>query len=339
MILLNPKALVTLERIHANKTQVATRNPPPQDPARREPNFRVRKRLNGHFGKIYSLHWSSDSNDLVSASQDGKLLVWNAQSTHKKVAIPLRSAWVMTCAFSPNGTLVASGGLDNLCSIFRIGENLGWEITDPTVELQQHEGYLSCCRFVDDNKILTASGDGTIILWDINKSQKAERVFEEHGGDVQSVAVHHTDRNQFVSGAIDAQAKTWDMRDGGKCTASFGGHDSDINDVKWFPDGKSLISGSDDATCRLFDIAAHRQLACYQSEDIYSTVTEVDFSKSGRFLFAGYDEEPFCLVWDTLTCEKTLTLAHQNRASCLQVSPDGKALATGCWDKVVKIWA
>ena len=245
----------------------------------------------------------------------------------------------MTCAFSPNGSLVASGGLDNLCSIFTIGENLGWEITDPSVELQQHEGYLSCCRFVDDNKILTASGDGTIILWDINKSQKAERVFEEHGGDVQSVAVHPTDKNQFVSGAIDAQAKTWDMREGGKCTASFSGHESDINDVQWFPDGGSIISGSDDATCRLFDIAAHRQISVYQGQDIYSTVTEVDFSKSGRFLFAGYDEDPFCLVWDTMTGTKAYTLPHTNRASCLQVSPDGKALATGCWDKVVRIWA
>ena len=82
---------------------------------RRQPQFRNTQKLQGHFGKIYSLHWSSDSKDIVSASQDGKLLVWNAETSNKKVAIPLRSAWVMTCAFSPNGTLVASGGLDNLC--------------------------------------------------------------------------------------------------------------------------------------------------------------------------------------------------------------------------------
>ena len=29
----------------------------------------------GHFGKIYAMHWSSDSRHLVSASQDGKLIV------------------------------------------------------------------------------------------------------------------------------------------------------------------------------------------------------------------------------------------------------------------------
>lgn len=41
---------------------------------------------------------------LVSASQDGKLIVWDAVSTNKRMLIPLRSAWVMTVAFSNSGT-------------------------------------------------------------------------------------------------------------------------------------------------------------------------------------------------------------------------------------------
>lgn len=39
---------------------------------------RVRRTLKGHFGKVYAMHWSGDSQHLVSASQDGKLIVWNA---------------------------------------------------------------------------------------------------------------------------------------------------------------------------------------------------------------------------------------------------------------------
>lgn len=33
-------------------------------------------------------------------------------------AIPLRSSWVMTCAYAPSGNYVACGGLDNICSIY-----------------------------------------------------------------------------------------------------------------------------------------------------------------------------------------------------------------------------
>ena len=33
-------------------------------------------------------------------------------------AIPLRSSWVMTCAYAPSGNYVACGGLVNICSIY-----------------------------------------------------------------------------------------------------------------------------------------------------------------------------------------------------------------------------
>ena len=35
-------------------------------------------------------------------------------------AIPLRSSWVMTCAYAPSGNFVACGGLDNICSIYSL---------------------------------------------------------------------------------------------------------------------------------------------------------------------------------------------------------------------------
>eukprot|EP00484_Ammonia_sp_Unknown_P026564 CAMPEP_0197031686 /NCGR_PEP_ID=MMETSP1384-20130603/10615_1 /TAXON_ID=29189 /ORGANISM="Ammonia sp." /LENGTH=363 /DNA_ID=CAMNT_0042461249 /DNA_START=95 /DNA_END=1186 /DNA_ORIENTATION=- len=301
--------------------------------------FRLRRKLPGHFGKIYALHWASNSEDLVSASQDGKLLVWNVNSTNKKVAIPLRSAWVMTCAYSPNLTYVASGGLDNLCSVFNIKDSVGWEQSTPHRELQQHEGYLSCCRFVSENQIITSSGDASCILWDIER-QTPIKTFVEHNGDVESVAVWQ-EKSIFVSGSIDATAKVWDYRAGSgiNAIATFKGHDTDINSVAWFPDGNAFASGSDDSSVRLFDLQAHRQLNVYRSNDIYSTVTSVDFTSSGYYLLAGYDEEPFCFAWNTMTAEKEVQLDHDQRVSCLQTSPNGYCVATGCWDKILRIWA
>jgi guanine nucleotide-binding protein G(I)/G(S)/G(T) subunit beta-1 len=37
-----------------------------------------RRTLKGHLAKIYAMHWAEDKVSLVSASQDGKLLVWDA---------------------------------------------------------------------------------------------------------------------------------------------------------------------------------------------------------------------------------------------------------------------
>lgn len=41
-------------------------------------------------------------------------------SAPQLVAVPLKSAWVMSVAFAPSGNLVASGGLDNICTVYNI---------------------------------------------------------------------------------------------------------------------------------------------------------------------------------------------------------------------------
>lgn len=92
----------------------------------------------------------------------------------------------MTCVFEPfNGQSVACGGLDNTCSIYQL-KNEPVHSGTPNVELHGHTGYVSCCRFNSENHIISSSGDGTCILWDIEHA-KALRVFEEHQSDVMSI--------------------------------------------------------------------------------------------------------------------------------------------------------
>jgi guanine nucleotide-binding protein G(I)/G(S)/G(T) subunit beta-1 len=209
--------------------------------------------------------------------------VWNAHTTNKIYAIPLRTSWMMTCAYAPSGALVACGGLDNVVSVFRVPPADPARPEKLAAELVHHEGYLSCARFVDDREVtptaavaaarcplisshlisshvvscrgvvwccshstpiqchampchqmLTSSGDGTCVLWDLT-TQQPKSTFGDHTGDVMSVAVD-TGKHWFVSGSCDATCKLWDYRVG-KSMATFRGHESDINGVTMFPDG------------------------------------------------------------------------------------------------------
>uniref|UniRef100_A0A182NLN6 Uncharacterized protein n=1 Tax=Anopheles dirus TaxID=7168 RepID=A0A182NLN6_9DIPT len=59
---------------------------------------------------------------------------------------------------------------------------------------------------------------------------------------------------------------------------------------------------------------------------------------SGRLLLAGYDDFN-CNVWDTLKAERAGILAgHDNRVSCLGVTENGMAVATGSWDSFLRVW-
>jgi guanine nucleotide-binding protein G(I)/G(S)/G(T) subunit beta-1 len=76
----------------------------------------------------------------------------------------------------------------------------------------------------------------------------------------------------------------------------------------------------------------------YSHDNIICGITSVAFSKSGRLLLGGYDDFN-CNVWDTLKQDRAGVLAgHDNRVSCLGVTEDGMAVATGSWDSFLKIW-
>ena len=105
----------------------------------------------------------------------------------------------------------------------------------------------------------------------------------------------------------------------------------------FFPNGDAFATGSDDASCRLFDIRADRELNTFTHDNILCGITSVAFSISGRILFGGYDDWT-CNVWDTLKGERVGVLTgHENRVSCLGVSSDGMALCTGSWDSTLRV--
>ncbi|GKA23296.1 guanine nucleotide-binding protein subunit beta-2 [Tanacetum coccineum] len=302
--------------------------------------------------KVYSLDWTPEKNRIVSASQDGRLIVWNALTSQKTHAIKLPCAWVMTCAFSPSGQSVACGGLDSVCSIFNLSTPLDKDGNLPVSRmLSGHKGYVSCCQYVpdDDTRLITGSGDQTCVLWDITTGLRSSVFGGEfqsgHTADVLSVSINGSDSRMFVSGSCDKTARLWDTRVASRAVRTFHGHEGDVNSVKFFPDGNRFGTGSEDGTCRLFDIRTGHQLQVYppqqgDSDTPSPSVTSIAFSISGRLLFASYSNGD-CFVWDTLLAEVVLNLgtlqnSHDARVSCLGLSADGSALCTGSWDSSLK---
>ena len=65
-------------------------------------------------------------------------------------------------------------------------------------------------------------------------------------------------------------------------------------------------------------------------------VKSLDFSSSGRFLYASFKNE--VVEWDTLKGFSTGVMQHPGLVSGCAMSPDGKAVASACWDTMVRIW-
>ena len=128
---------------------------------------------------------------------------------------------------------------------------------------------------------------------------------------------------------------------GDKCVQNFVGHLSDVNSVSYFPDGNAVVTGSDDTTCRIFDLRCSGEVNSLASDKVVCGVTSVDFSKSGHYVFGGY-EDGMCRVWDVLKGRTgpIMTLSgHEGRVMHVCVNPRGDAVSTASWDSNVRIWA
>ncbi|EGW33395.1 uncharacterized protein SPAPADRAFT_151428 [Spathaspora passalidarum NRRL Y-27907] len=234
--------------------------------------------LKGHQNKVAKLVWSADSSKILSASQDGYMFIWDPITGFKKHVIQLENTWVLTCSYSADEKLAASGGLDNVCTIYKIKPDT---ITNPIsyrggnqpnqgiyqkVEsvFKGHTAYISECEFIDNSSIVTASGDMTCILWDVTKGRKV-RDFIDHVSDILSLAIFPQsifNANVFISGSADGYAKIWDLRSPTP-SQNFFISNSDVNSVKAFPGGGAFITGSDDGLVRLFDMRSDCELSTY----------------------------------------------------------------------------
>ena len=112
------------------------------------------------------------------------------------------------------------------------------------------------------------------------------------------------------------------------------GHGSYVRSVAFSPDGKTLASGSDDKTIKLWRVRDGRLMKTLTGHG--SLVLSVAFSPDGKTLVSGSDDIKLWRVSDGKLM-KTLT-GHVDWVSSVAFSPDGKTLASGSDDKTIKLW-
>ncbi|KAL7675160.1 hypothetical protein ACOME3_001425 [Neoechinorhynchus agilis] len=149
--------------------------------------IKSRCKLKGHAAKVYALAWSSQTDHLLSASQDSTLIVWDTHQHSKTHAIELNCAWTMACAFRAENDLVASAGMDNAASVYLLKDDSSGRLVR---ELIGHDGFVSGAQFVCSNQLLTSSSDRKCCLWDINNGQQI-RTLTGHISEIYCLCLAH----------------------------------------------------------------------------------------------------------------------------------------------------
>lgn len=264
------------------------------------------KTLKGHFDKVSSCAWYPDSKHLVSSSQDGYLLVWDVVKGLKNNLVELEDPYIMGCDVSHDGQLVATGGLDNTCMVYKLGTeiNNGGRNTGLFSILQDHKEYISDLSFLNksSSQLITASGDKSSILWDTTKGGYV-RHFYGHLGDVLSLGVNKKDGdsfnpNLFVTTSSDKLAMLWDIRDPLASRKYLVNSRCDSSEIELFPDGNCFACGGDDGSVKLFDIRCDGELSSYVIDKVRSYIGQQGLQSSVPS-YMKYEQSPSRIHFDS----------------------------------------
>jgi WD40 repeat protein len=117
-------------------------------------------------------------------------------------------------------------------------------------------------------------------------------------------------------------------------------HPSDVWDVTFSAESKRMATACADGFARIYQVPEGKLLTTTETKE--KNIWRVRFSPDGRLLAtaSGDLNSTSVKVWNAATGAETLSLVgHTGRVRGLDVSPDGKLIATGSRDGTIRRWS
>ena len=268
---------------------------------------------------------------------------------------------VNSISFSSDGTLLASGGRENVVRL--------WDVkTGQNINTFQHKSEVYSVVFSPDGKTLaSASGDRTVKFWDVATGKEIftirsrtpvvditfspnGRVFAFSSDGIklwevetgQNITTFDSggnsidfspDGNNVVSASgIAGVVEVWDIQAGSSIELEH----MTFRAVSLSPDRKTIAAGTYIGTIQLWDVETGQNIGNLIDERWHS-VKMLRFSPDGRIIASRSTNERFIRLWDVST-QKIIAKLEHSSVYALTFSPTGKTLTSGDTDGIVKLW-
>ena len=299
-------------------------------------NSKIENQFEGIMGGGYAISYSPDGKLLAVAHQDLTIRLWEPtkQKQEKKIiALRGHDKLIYDIIFSPDGKKLATGSADRTIRIWELNQ---LDKMDIKSKILPYRDTVRTVTFSHDSKILAGgSDDGVIQVWDANTGDRIYH-FTEHTDSVQ-VVDFSIDRRQLVSASLDGSVKLWSLVGAGGKLRSEIPHDVAVYALKFFPDGKSFVTGSADKLIRLWDTETRENIRTLEGHK--DSVSVIDCSPDGSTIVSG-SPDGGVFIWDIIG-ERTRfeILGHTGGIKSIAYTADNRIRACGTGlDGKLRIW-
>jgi WD40 repeat protein len=253
---------------------------------------------------------------------------------------------VWDVAFSPNGRLLAVSSLirvgcrggDSLRSVVGL-----WDAaTGSPVHTIEVGSHINSFAFSPDGAMFAVRCGGPVVLWDVVTGRKVRELPLEPGDpcteiafmpDSKTLAARRDDAAYLLDVATGKQRRRIGTAALPKLVPP--GHSrGPIRSLAFSPDGRALVTGTEDGRQALWDVSTGKELRRFGPPTWGATAA---LSPDGKTLAVCRSDRPFAL-YDVAGGQERPRLEHQERHRQAAFSPDGKSVASWGTDRVLRLW-
>jgi WD40 repeat protein len=240
---------------------------------------------------------------------------------------------VLTVAFSPDGSRIASGSADGIVKV--------WDRRSrrEVLTLGGHTAAATVVAFSSDgNRLASGSDDGDVRVWDVVRGENL-LTWRGHAAGVTGLAFNPDGTRLASTGRGEpwlGELKLWDASKG-EALAGQTWHNV-LAAVAFSPDGRRLVTAGHDGNVVAWDTATLKPNGGFQGQNKRIVQwTSVAFSADGQWVAAG-SSAGLVRVWDGKTAQEFLTPTRAGVSAVAFCSRDGRILAAACADNTVRGW-
>ncbi|CAI0461176.1 unnamed protein product [Linum tenue] len=237
--------------------------------------------------------------------------------------------------------LVATGGGDDRGFLWKIGQG------DWAAEMGGHKDTVTSLAFSSDGQFLASGGlDSVVNVWDTSGNHKCtlegpavSEQTEEHADGFEWVRWHP--RGHLVlAGSNDGTAWMWNA-DRGAVLQVFPGHSKPVTCGDFTPDGKTVCTGSDDMSLRIWNPRTGESVYVIKGHPYHTARLNCLAISSDSTLVLTGSEDGSVKIVNIVTGKVVSTLSrHTDSVSCIALSRSSSFpwAATGGRDQQLVIW-
>jgi ribosome assembly protein 4 len=302
------------------------------------PVTRCSDSLPGHTDAVLHVSFAPHGQMLASGGGDAVIRFWDAVMNTPKFTCPGHTSPVLATAWAPDGALFASGDQSGVVRVWNPAT--GREAVKP---LTGHKAWITSISWEPLHS--STSETGASELFASSSKDGTARVWNARTGSMQFSLSSHTDSVECVrwggeglifTASRDRTVLVWAVEEGknrAKVVRTLTGHAHRVN----------ALALNTDHACRSGPFS-HERLTFASpaaARDAAKKRWATAFAACGsRELLVSCSDDLTLILWHPKDDKKPIArmTGHQGPVNHLAYSPDGRYIASGAFDKKVKLW-